>query len=120
MKEFILHSALMHYFTSNFYSLFKKEFTLIKQVKTISSNQDKGYLLNLPFYTIFQILSSNYLKVEIEDQVLSFIYHYTKRFIDHPTESAGVITDLLASTLRFCYLSLDKILSAIKDNNHLR
>lgn len=123
LKEFILHSALMHYFTSNFYTLYKKEFSLVKQYKTASGaliSTDKGSLLTLPFYTVYQILSSDNLKVDIEDYVLSFLYHYTKKFYELPPEAATLITDLLVNCLRFSFISLDKILTAIKDNEFLR
>lgn len=35
-------------------------------------------LFGLRFYTIYQLLSSNHLKVENESMALGFIFHYTK------------------------------------------
>jgi len=43
------------------------------------NSQGKAYdLLNLKFYTLFQLFSSHYLKVDSENLVLGFLYHYTR------------------------------------------
>jgi hypothetical protein len=76
--------------------------------------------MSLPFYTMYQILSSHYLKIDDEDQVLAFIYNYTNKFGMQYPDAVGYVTDLLAQTLRYSYLSIYKILSALRDNQHLR
>lgn len=35
-------------------------------------------LLGLRFYNLYQLLSSSFLKVDLESTVLGFLYHYTK------------------------------------------
>ena len=76
VKEFFLHSAMMHYFITKFYQNVKKEIQIIKQyfknpVPTGTFYQNENLLspdsfFNLPFYIVFQILSSHHLQVEEE------------------------------------------------------
>lgn len=35
-------------------------------------------VLGLRFYNLYQLLSSNHLKIDHENGVLGFLYHYTK------------------------------------------
>lgn len=34
--------------------------------------------MDIPFYSMYQIMMSNYLKVEDENTVLGFIFHFTQ------------------------------------------
>src|SRR4051812_36836602 len=101
MKEFLLHSAIMHYLTTNFYSHFKNEFAYLKQHNRIDVSHG---LLNLPFYTVYAMLSSNHLQVDDEKTVLSFIFHYIQRFGEKYPQGVTLVCDLLMHTLRFSYL----------------
>jgi hypothetical protein len=74
LKDYILHSALLHYYTTNLYAIFKKEHKDARNVNNKSS------LLTLPFSNIYQILNSNLLKVEQEDDAFYFFLRYTQRY----------------------------------------
>lgn len=79
-------------------------------------------MLNLRFYTVFQLFQSHHLKVETENLVLGYLYHYTRILQSRqPTSSSlSFATDLLATTLRFQHLSTPKLLSALRDSPPLR
>jgi hypothetical protein len=81
-------------------------------------------LLNLRFYTLYQLFSSHHLKLESENTLLSFLFHYTsyQQLRQSSKSTFGYLVDLLSThqSLRFYYLSTSKILSALRDNEHLR
>ena len=98
-KEQILHSALTQYLSNNFTKFFKIA------AKSDSSVQS---LYSLQPSTIFQILESNNLKVEDENTVLTFIYNYKD----------GRHIDLLINCIRYTFVDVSKLFSAIKQNNY--
>ena len=79
-------------------------------------------MLNLRFYTVFQLFQSHHLKVETENLVLGYLYHYTRLLHSRQPSSSSLsfATDLLATTLRFQHLSTPKLLSALRDSPPLR
>ncbi|CDW79156.1 leucine rich repeat family protein [Stylonychia lemnae] len=133
MREFILHSSLTYYISQNFQSLYQKDLkTLELQKKNYLANKNSFFynhpnvyneyeLLNMAFYNVFQIFLSQDLKVEDENLVLGFIFHYTKiQSIINNDENMKFISNLLVQTLKFYYISTKKILSALRDNFLLR
>jgi hypothetical protein len=79
MKEFLMHSALTWHISQNFQDLLAKD---LKQMEIYKNNNCSPYsytnsnglsafrefeLLNLKFYTIYQLLSSQHLKIDSEN-----------------------------------------------------
>ena len=53
--------------------------------------------MNLHFSTIYQLMSSNEVKVEDENSMLGFLFHYTKvQSLRYGDSSVEFIVDLLA------------------------
>jgi hypothetical protein len=79
-------------------------------------------VLNLRFYTVFQLFQSHHLKVDTENLLLGYLYHYTRILQSRQPSSSSLsfATDLLATTLRFQHLSTPKLLSALRDSPPLR
>jgi hypothetical protein len=74
MSEYSLHSAVLHYITDNFQKLYKRDYN--------DFNYSRGRLkhrtiYSTPFATIYQIMMSNSLRVEDENSLLGFVFHYT-------------------------------------------
>jgi len=72
MQEFTMHSGVMHFISDNFSSLYKKNYGLI------TSRQRKRSLFTLNFETVSQLMQSNSLRVEDENSLLGFVFHYTQ------------------------------------------
>ena len=106
MKEYILHSGVMHYLSSNFSKLYQQDCHL------------KHNLLNMHFANFYQLLKSNSLRVDDENEVLGFVFNYVLQI--ESNKVANKVTNLLASALRYNFICLRKILSAIRRNEHLR
>lgn len=78
---------------------------------------------------LYSLLQSDDLKVEDENTVLSFIFHYCKqRAAEKPTtsqtscglETATRAANTLAKCLRFNFLSFYNVISAIRKNEALQ
>ena len=80
-------------------------------------------ILNLRFYTIYQLLASNHLKVDTENLSLGFVFHFTKQAGLNNAMSRNCvvfISDVLSTVIRYQYVATNKILSALRDNEFLR
>ena len=64
------------------------------------------------------MLKSNSLDAEDENTVLGFVFNYVERIREKKV--ANKVTNLLVSCLRYNFICLRKILSAIRRNEHLR
>lgn len=72
----------------------------------------------MPLTCITQLLQSDFLKVEDENTVLSFVYHYTKT---QPNLASGIGTaNELSKCVRFNFLSLYNIMSALRKSEALQ
>lgn len=70
---------------------------------------------------LFWLLSSDNIKVEDEHQILSFIFHTTKLRSQRKNWEAAIITaNLLSKCLRFNFLDIYNIMSAIRKNETLQ
>lgn len=89
MKEFLMHSALMWHLSQNFQDLYSKDLKAMETYKKNTwntayaythalTNKDFYEVLSLRFYTVFQLMQSNYLKCESESTALGFLFHYTR------------------------------------------
>lgn len=91
---------------------------------TYGSSFGKDYeLFGLRFYNIYQLFASHNLKVESENAILGFLFHYTKVMAArrHSTQQGlAYIVDFLSSVIRLYYVSTSKVLSAYRDNDHFR
>lgn len=79
--------------------------------------------MGLRFYTIYQLLQSNHLKIESENLALGFVFHFTKLVGLNNTVSRNgthYIADVLSTAIRFQYVATNKILSALRDNDFFR
>ena len=109
MKEFLMHSALVWYLSQNFQDYFNKD---LKQLEIYKNNNCAPYttsyntttskdfeLLNLRFYTLYQLFSSHNLKLESENTLLSFIFHYTsyQQLRQSNKSTFGYLVDLLST-----------------------
>lgn len=129
-----MHSALVWHISQNFQDYFNKD---LKQLEIYKNNNCVPYttnyntssskdfeLLNLRFYTLYQLFCSHHLKLDSENTLLSFLFHYTPyQHLRQTNKSTfAYLVDLLSThqSLRFYYLSTSKILSALRDNEHLR
>jgi hypothetical protein len=66
----------------------------------------------MPLSCVTQLLQSDFLKVEDENTVLSFVYHYTKT---QTNLACGISTaNELSKCLRFNFLSLYNIMSSLR------
>jgi hypothetical protein len=118
LKEILMHSALMWYLCQNFEELYAKDIKLRETIRknlcprygyngiACTAESLKDYdLFGLRFYTVYQLLSSNYLKVESENLSLGFIFHYT-RLQDQCSAATTktcilFMTDVLSTVLRY-------------------
>jgi len=111
MKEFLMHSALIWHLSQNFQDYLAKD---LKQLEIYKNNTCGPYsytstngltsfrdfdLLNLKFYTLYQLFCSHHLKVDSENQLLSFLYHYANyQNIRQPSKSTlSYLLDMLSS-----------------------
>ena len=109
MKEFLMHSALVWHLSQNFQDYFNKD---LKQLEIYKNNNCAPYttsyntttskdfeLLNLRFYTLYQLFSSHYLKLESENTLLSFMFHYTsyQQLRQSNKSTFGYLVDLLST-----------------------
>ena len=136
MKEFLMHSALTWHLSQNFQDYLAKD---LKQMEIYKNNNCSPYsytnsngltsfrdfdLLNLRFYTVYQLFSSQHLRVDSENQLLSFLFHYSNyQQLRQPSKATfSYIMDVLSSqqALRMYHVSTSKILSALRDNEHMR
>ena len=70
---------------------------------------------------LFWLLSSDKIKVEDEHQILSFIFHITKlRLQKKGCDSAIITANVLSKCLRFKYLDIYNILSALRKNETMQ
>ena len=66
-------------------------------------------------------MMSNSLKIEDENSLLGFLFNYSENIGGvYPSATVAYITNLLASALRYNFLCLRKMLSAIRRNEWLR
>lgn len=78
VREHVIHSAMVQYFASTFQKRFKEEQSLEKARKMCPQSIKESYgLFQEPSYVMYWLLCSDLLKVEDENTVLSFIFHYT-------------------------------------------
>ena len=76
--EHIIHSAMIHHFASTFQRKFKEESALEQTIRMCPQTfKSKPGLFSQPIHMIYWLLSSDQLKVEDENTVLSFIFHYS-------------------------------------------
>ena len=109
MKEFLMHSALVWHLSQNFQVYFNKD---LKQLEIYKNNNCAPYttsyntttskdfeLLNLRFYTLYQLFSSHHLKLESENTLLSFMFHYTsyQELRQSNKSTFGYLVDLLST-----------------------
>jgi hypothetical protein len=99
--------------------LFKKN---TSTAYTYTSSTPKDYdLLTLRFYTAFQLFTSHSLNVDTENLVLGFLFHSSRiQSARLSTCTLAYMIDVLSTTLRFSHISTSKLLSALRDNEHLR
>ena len=77
----------------------------------------KAGLLTLPAYVNYWLLSSDLLKVEDENTVLSFIFHYSNlQKEEKGLQRAIEGVNMLTKCLRFNFLDLHNLLSATRKN----
>ena len=123
MREHIIHSALVSHLTTNFQRKFKEESGKIETLKIcqqVYPNSHKG-LFHMPDYMVYWMLCSDYLKVEDEHTVLSFIFHYTKLQSERKGFEAAVTSaNMLAKSLRFNFIDIYNIMSAVRKNHILQ
>jgi len=91
-------------------------------VYNYASNGKDYEIFNLRFYSIYQLFQSNHLKIDTENIALGFLYHYSRLLMaKQPSKSTfSYITDFLATSLRFSHMATSKILSSLRDSEHLR
>ena len=65
---------------------------------------------------------SNLLRIEDENSVLGFIFHYTQNLgeVYSDPKAVAMMTSLLVQALRYNFLCLRRILSALRRNEWLR
>lgn len=98
MRENMLHSATMHYIAAKF----------SEEVRAIETKDSQ-----LSFPTVAWLMRADCLKVGVEDHVLQYLFHYTR---DKP----ATVVDFLAPSIRFCYLEMYAILSAVRKRTAIR
>ena len=68
----------MHHFASTFQRQFKEECSIERTIKMCPRTMtSKPGLFTQPVQIIYWLLNSDQLKVEDENTVLSFVFHYT-------------------------------------------
>lgn len=78
-------------------------------------------LLHLPDEVLFWLLGSDFLKVEDEHQVLSFVFQLTKlRILRKGLPAAIKSANLLARCLRFNFIEIYNMMSALRKNESLQ
>lgn len=83
--------------------------------------KESAGLFSQPTYVVYWILSSDLLKVEDENTVLSFIFHYTNILRERSGQVEAVLAaDQLAKCLRFNYVDFYNLMSAIRKNSSLQ
>lgn len=109
-----MHSGIMHYYAATFQNKFKEEVVSLETHKfQIPGQSIKHGLLSLPVTCVYSLLQSDDLKVDDENTVLSFVYHYCRQ---HGVKACN----MLAKTLRFNFLSFHNMISAIRKNEALQ
>ena len=74
----------------------------------------------MPSYMVYWMLCSDYLKVEDEHTVLSFIFHYTKLQNERKGFTPAIASaNLLTKSLRFNFIDTYNIMSAVRKNSVL-
>jgi hypothetical protein len=78
-------------------------------------------MFHLPFETVYQLLQSHTLRVEDENTVLGFIFHFIENIGSIYTETTTTfVCNLLVQGLRYNFLCFRKMLSALRRNQWLR
>ena len=112
---------MVSHLANNFQRKFKEECAKEETLKLCSVFPDSqtGFF-HMPDYMLYWILSSDYLRVEEEHTVLQFIFHYTK-FVNERKgfNSAVVSANLLTKSLRFNFIDIYNIMSAVRKNQVL-
>ena len=75
MSEFSLHSGVLHYMANNFQKLYKRDYQ--DHIYSPGGQLKTRTLFSVPFATIYQMLMSNLFRIEDENSVLGFVFHYT-------------------------------------------
>ena len=120
IKEYFIHSSIMHTLSHSFSKLYQQDYNDTVRNASIYGAHRRS-LFTMPFYTIYHLLQSNSLKVDDENTVLGFVFHYVQKIGEHyPLKIASAITEVLVGTLRYNFLCLRKILSAIRRSELLR
>ena len=99
MCENMLHSAIMHYMAAKFSE---------QEVRAIEIKESL-----IAFPTVAWLMRADCLKVSLEDHLLQFFFHYAR---DKPP----AVVDFLAPFLRFSYLEMYQVLSALRKRNSIR
>ena len=123
MKEHKLHSAIMFHLAGHFQQKLREELVAIETTK-ICPQQTTGQngLLKLPLACAYSLIDSDDLKVDDENTVLSFIFHYTKQIKNTSQESlpsAIKAANRLARCIRYNFLSFYNVMSALRKNEAL-
>ena len=119
MREHIMHSALVSHLATNFQRTFKEECAREETLRVCAAVHPDSHtgLFRMPDYMVYWMLCSDYLKVEDEHTVLSFIFHYTKLQNERRGFKAAVATaNILSKSLRFNFIDIYNIMSAVRKN----
>lgn len=116
IKEYLIHSSIMHTLALNFSKYYQQDYN-----EAIRRHTGTRTLFTVPFNSIHHLLQSNSLRVDDENSVLGFLFNYVENLTDvYPIKVAQYITEILVGTLRYNFLCLRKILSAIRRSEVLR
>lgn len=117
LSEFLLHSAVMHQIADNFPRLFKQDYNTL----FYENIRNRCSIFNMSFCTLYHLLMSNSLRVEDENTVLGYLFHYLENFGGvYPEKTTRHVANLLVQALRYNFLCLRKIMSALRRNEWLR
>ena len=75
IKEYYIHSSIMHTLSHDFSKLYQQDYNDTVRNASIYGASRRS-LFTMPFYMIYHLLKSNSLKVEDENTVLGFVFHY--------------------------------------------
>ena len=82
-----------------------------------SQTRSNQGILSLTDIQLYQLMCSDHLKVDDEHILLQFIYKYTKDAAEKRSLAQTIATaNLLTKTLRFNFIDIYNIMSAVRKN----
>ena len=113
----------MHYYSQTFQPKLKNELAKLESLKLQAPYTRQSYkgLCYLPLSCAYTLLDSDEVKAEDEHVCLSYVYHYTRLLREKEGLPEAIrAANQLSKCLRYNFLSLYNVVSAIRRNEAMQ